>query len=749
MANNLQRIDLPKLNKQWLTNLPPAFVSAIIITITSTAAVSIIFHGNLAPYLPIGVSCALIGAVVVNLISKFVCVFPFAVSCMTPNAAVLMGIYLGELGELNIPQDEIFYTVFAAFILTSLFTGLFLTLIGSLRLGKLIRFMPFPVLCGFFAGVGWYLFMGAFTVVGVDITSIGILKDQHFLLTTFIPTIGFSVFTFIFQRQSRNPTAYFLIIITAVLLFYILLWANHLTLNDATKMGLTLKGTNISFIFDYINTDFLSKIHWHEIFSRSDYILTFAVVNLLSLLAYAVNFEQTSNTTADLDREVKHMGISNMISACLTGGTAIFTTQSLTHRATGANHSISILYVSLFCLFILLFNDYIIRGIPKFIFSAILIINGMFLIHRWLIKVARKVSKGEWFIISLIFLFMIFQGFIYGVAFGLALAFLQFIVNNSTMNIIRYEISGADYHSNATYPSRKLDFLKKHGGKIHVLKLQGFFFFGSAEKLYSYVNRKILKRTDPQVEYLIIDFQFVTDLDSTASNSILKLHQLLVKNNCTLILTGLNYKTRKHLKMVSRFQNEVQTIPSLSSLEFKTKSGKIYIFEDMDFGLEWAEKRIIADLIDQGRNMDSSSLLSYREFFETEPQLQTLLSHLKKITLNKDDILRTTGQKNKCLYFINSGKVAYMLKRSDGRYKRIREYEAGHVVGEIEFFLDESFEDIEIICIEESSFYKLDHKKLQEFGVEYPDIAVRFSEWLMKVSAERMAHIAHEVKLLL
>jgi SulP family sulfate permease len=60
------------------------------------------------------------------------------------------------LSMANSDPDQIFLVVVAAVVLVTLITGLFLCGLGWLRLGNLIRYIPYPVIGGFLAGSGWF-----------------------------------------------------------------------------------------------------------------------------------------------------------------------------------------------------------------------------------------------------------------------------------------------------------------------------------------------------------------------------------------------------------------------------------------------------------------------------------------------------------------------------------------------------------------------------------------------------------------
>lgn len=56
--------------------------------------------------------------------------------------------------------DEQFALVMATLAVASLGTGLVLYLAGAFKLGRLIRFLPYPVVGGFLAATGWLLLAG-------------------------------------------------------------------------------------------------------------------------------------------------------------------------------------------------------------------------------------------------------------------------------------------------------------------------------------------------------------------------------------------------------------------------------------------------------------------------------------------------------------------------------------------------------------------------------------------------------------
>jgi SulP family sulfate permease len=78
-------------------------------------------------------------------------------------------------GSSGPPEGPAFLaTVLAAMGLTTALTGLTMLLLGLAGLGRIIRFVPYPVFGGFLAITGWYLVVGGLEiVVGEPVVSRG------------------------------------------------------------------------------------------------------------------------------------------------------------------------------------------------------------------------------------------------------------------------------------------------------------------------------------------------------------------------------------------------------------------------------------------------------------------------------------------------------------------------------------------------------------------------------------------------
>lgn len=124
------------------------------------SSAALIFAGADPRLLVTGIAVMLLGTLVAGLGGTLFSGFP-AIICSPRSAVVpifaVMAMGIGTHFDQGY-SSSLRITLIVAFMITTLVTGLFLLLLGRLKLGKLVRYIPYPVTGGFFAGIG-YLFI--------------------------------------------------------------------------------------------------------------------------------------------------------------------------------------------------------------------------------------------------------------------------------------------------------------------------------------------------------------------------------------------------------------------------------------------------------------------------------------------------------------------------------------------------------------------------------------------------------------
>ncbi len=158
-----------------LRDLSSGLISALITIAYCISFGALLFQGKLAGGLSLGLSALLAGSAIAGFIVAWTTsLSPASAGPDTPAVAVmsvLAGSVAGRIAADGGATAQAVEHVLLAISLATLLTGLVLYGIGALRLGQLLRFVPYPVIGGFLAASGWLLITGAVeAVTGTELT---------------------------------------------------------------------------------------------------------------------------------------------------------------------------------------------------------------------------------------------------------------------------------------------------------------------------------------------------------------------------------------------------------------------------------------------------------------------------------------------------------------------------------------------------------------------------------------------------
>jgi hypothetical protein len=224
-----------------MPNLTAATLLAVMNITTAISVAALVFSGPLAPSLGSGIGLFLIGTAVGGLViaagSGYKAVLAGPRSGQAPIVAGLVaGIAVTMEGA---PYEEIAATAIAAILAATLFIGLVLYVIGRAKLGGLVRYIPFPVMGGFFAGLGFLLFQGGIFV------SLGPLVDSNDLssflsidvLLHLLPALAFAVLYYIADNKIRHWLLMPGFLVVTIVLFYGFVFATGSSVEQAGIQG--------------------------------------------------------------------------------------------------------------------------------------------------------------------------------------------------------------------------------------------------------------------------------------------------------------------------------------------------------------------------------------------------------------------------------------------------------------------------------------------------------------------------------
>ena len=225
-----------------VTNIQAGVLSAALEVLLVISFAALIFSGPLAAHLATGLVLLLISSIVIGLAGTLGSSYSgMLVSLRTPMIPVIATMVAAIAATMTAEgrEADLLGTVIATLGVTSIVCGLALGLLGRLRLGRLVRYFPYPVMVGFFAGTGVYLFTG-----GLSIAADQPVAWEH-LSAWFDPetlqqwglAVGCGVGLYVIQRRWDHWLVAPLFLLLGLAAFHVLVWSSGVTLEEVTASG--------------------------------------------------------------------------------------------------------------------------------------------------------------------------------------------------------------------------------------------------------------------------------------------------------------------------------------------------------------------------------------------------------------------------------------------------------------------------------------------------------------------------------
>ena len=167
--NQLFPKQLERINaKQWLISLGLGFTTGSIGVIFSLSYAVLIFSGNLAAQLSIGIGLVLFSIATTRIAIALTSSYPGMVADLSTVPTAILAWSVGMIAKslpAGTPEAEVLLTALVVIALTSILTGIVFLLLGILQVGKVVQSLPSAVLGGFIASTGWLLVKGAIKVM--------------------------------------------------------------------------------------------------------------------------------------------------------------------------------------------------------------------------------------------------------------------------------------------------------------------------------------------------------------------------------------------------------------------------------------------------------------------------------------------------------------------------------------------------------------------------------------------------------
>lgn len=697
-------------------------IAAVYIPIAISLA-ALIFAGSPASELARGIGMFLGGAVLISAIVSLTTSFHPSIAIPQDTPAVLLALLAsGIVASLSAaPGGSASTTVFAAIMLTSLVTGGIFLALGLFKLGDLVRFIPYPVIGGFLAGTGWLLCKGAFGVMtGVEMSLERLFQAE--LLLLWLPGVLYGILLLILLRRFSHYLMMPILIVASVLLAHAAFWATGLDVAGARELGLLLGPFPPSVLWQPFDFTSLGQVEWQAILENAGQIAATVLLCVIALLLNASGLELASRQEIDLNRELRVGGLANL-AAGLAGSPPGYTALSLSMlgKRIGSNSRANGLVFSLICAVTILAGAPTLSLLPKFIIGALLFYLGLSFLVEWLYDAWFNLSRADYAVVLAILAMVALVGTLEGVGLGVALSSVMFIYEYSKTKVIKHTLTSKNYRSSVERSPDQKTFLAAQKEWLLVLELQGFLFFGTANRLYESIRQHI---NDPQgspPRFIVLDFRLVTGLDGSAAISFAKLVQMAGPLGIVLVFTGLTDALQQKLTR--------DVVKSSEAENWKA-------FDDLDHGIEWCENQLLKEMVDPNQAAGPATLSRSR--IALDGLLRSSLRELlEQVIIPENTLLIRQGDSPRGMYFIDWGQLTAYLEMPDGGRIRLRSMGPGNIVGEMGLYMNQPA-SATVIASDACLLYFLPGDKLKDLEKDDPRTAAELHRFMVGQVAERL-----------
>jgi len=341
-------------------------------------------------------------------------------------------------------------------------------------------------------------------------------------------------------------------------------------------------------------------------------------------------------------------------------------------------------------------------------------------------------------------------GLLEGIAFGLFLAVIIFVINYSRLNPIKNETTGDMHDSIVVRNPEERQYLEVESRRIHIMILQGFLFFGTADRLLRIIRRRIEKPTRvdqdeslesrrvpaeglTDIDYLVLDFNNVSEMDTSAIQVFGRLRQVAERENVTIILTRLTELNQQRLAAIGFFN------------ESKNGNSPGLVRSSVGEGVAWCEEDLLCKYEKPSSFAGSGLEQQLNRMIGNQEAAQKLVPYFESKVLPIGAYLFHEGDLSSSMYLLGTGVASVVIGYDTDSERVVRVFEEGTILGEMALFTGEP-RTASVRVEEDAVFFCLERERFYEAQIEQPAATGWLLSYIVRLVAERLNRANREIQ---
>lgn len=727
-------------NNRYLTGDVWGGLAAMLVALPAAIAFGVTIYSAIAPsHAPLGALAGIIGATTIGLIASALGGTDRLISAPCAPAAAVLSAFAIELVSEGVPEGNVILML----LMLGILAGGFQMLFGFVGLGRLIKYIPYPVVSGYLTGVG-------LIIIGSQINKLlGTAGNTHWLHSLISPwlwdwravAVGTAtIITMLLAPSITRRIPGTILGIAAGLATYFGLAAQDPSLFDVTGNPLIIGSLGAS------GEGYFRSIsgRWHEIGDiRLSQIaalmgsaLTLAVLLSIDTLKTCVVLDQMTRSQHNPNRELIAQGIANVTSSSIGGIPGAGTMgATLINLSSGATSRISGLVEGISALVFALLLSAFIAWIPVSALAGILIVVGLRMIDKEPLRFIRSsATMFDLGVVVAVIVVALTIGLIAASAVGVAMAILLFLREQIGGSVVRHKFYVNQMSSNWHRPESETRILAHKGDQAVIFELQGSLFFGTTQQLLGLLDPEIKTRN-----FIILDLKRVQSVDVTAAHLLRQIGEALAERKAFLLFSNIS----EHLPNGNNLRE------FLEQTGVTENSEAVRLFGELDTAIEWVEDRLLGEEELHQPAPEVAMELAEMELFKhrKDETLADLESRVEKRTYAAGETVYARGEPGDAIYLIRRGSVRIFTPVGAGRLRHIATFGRGDFFGGLAF-LDGQPRGNDAIAATETEFFVLSLEQFNVLAEEHKKLAITLLKGISRSLALRLRHADTEIAML-
>lgn len=435
---------------------------------------------------------------------------------------------------------------FEGLTIATLMAGFFLVLFGLLRLGTIIKYIPYPIVVGFTSGIAVTIFTTQIKdLFGLTLPSNpsdfiekwGVYLQNFNTIDPWCALIGVAsvVVIAVTPRFSKKIPGSLIAIILMTIVALLLK-------NFAGVLSIETIGDRFS-ISNELPTAQVPDMNWETIKSLVSPAITIAILGAIESLLSATVADGVIGDHHDSNTELVAQGLANIASPLFGGIPATGAiARTMTNINNGGKTPVAGIIHAVVLLLIFLFLMPLAKYIPMACLAGVLVVVSYGMCGWRSFLELMKNPKSDVTVLLITFFLTIIFDLTIAIEVGLIIACLLFMKRMSETTDVKAITEEIDLNQDAEFSTGNLDHLIIPQG-VEVYEINGPYFFGAGNKF-----EEIMASFGDRPKVRIIRMRKVPFVDSTGIHNLTNLCEMSKKEGIQIVLSGVREKVNGQLE---------------------------------------------------------------------------------------------------------------------------------------------------------------------------------------------------------